>query len=89
MRKSVLACGLVAMTLSGCMAVEGTSSAGLLTTVPEEVLAIAGPNQNLAAIRVNPVDGCFEYQHVGPVETTFLPLRTAKGNPICTKPAAT
>lgn len=88
MKKTVLGCGLAAMMLSGCMDATGANTDGLLATVPEEVIAIAGPNQNLEAVRVNPVDGCFEYRHIGPVETTFLPLRTAKGNPICTKAEA-
>nr|WP_252731263.1 hypothetical protein [Lentibacter algarum] len=60
----------------------------VLKNVPEEVLALAGPGQPLDALRKNPVDGCYEYQHVGPVETTFLPLRTANGNPICTAVAS-
>ena len=40
-----------------------------------------------------PEDGCYWYEHVGPVETTMLPLRTAEGRPICTatedRPATT
>ncbi|WP_439109284.1 hypothetical protein [Lentibacter sp.] len=88
MRHSVWVCGLAALSLSGCMDATGHNAEGLLVTVPEEVLSIAAPNQNLGALRINPVDGCFEYQHIGPVETTFLPLRTKTGNPICTTPPA-
>ena len=54
-----------------------------LATVPDSVLAIVGPNQNLSAVRVMPEDGCYWYLYEGPVETTLLPLRTAQGNPIC------
>lgn len=85
MKKAVLGLGLAVMVLSGCMAVDGGASDGVLAKVPDEVLAIADPKQNLGAVRVNPVDGCFEYRHIGPVETTFLPLRSTEGRPICTQ----
>lgn len=53
--------------------------------VPEAVAAIAGPGQDVASARVMPEDGCYWYRHAGPVETTWLPLRTADGRPICTR----
>jgi len=56
--------------------------------LPEEVVALAAPNQDLASARLLPEDNCYWYSHVGPVETTLLPLRTDRGNPICVKPAA-
>lgn len=56
--------------------------------LPEEVVSIAAPNQDLASARVLPEDGCYWYSHKGPVETTLLPLRTKAGRPICTKPQA-
>jgi hypothetical protein len=88
MKKTVFGLSLAAMALSGCMTVDGGANDGVLAKVPEEVLAIADPKQNLGAVRVNPMDGCFEYRHIGPVETTFLPLRSKEGRPICTqKPA--
>lgn len=62
-------------------------TAGFLTEVPEGVLAIAAPWQNLDAVVLRPEDGCYWYQHRGPVETTLLPLRTREGRPICTRPA--
>lgn len=89
--EKTLAFGLVALSLAACEpfeGMEGAPNSQLIANVPESVLEVAGPNQNLKAIRINPADGCYEYQHIGPVETTFLPLRTAKGNPICTRPAA-
>ena len=84
MLKTVLGLSLVSMALSGCMALEGATADGVLAKVPDEVLAIADPKQNLGAVRINPDDGCFEYRHIGPVETTFLPLRSTQGRPICT-----
>ena len=51
--------------------------------VSETVAALAGPGQDLASARLLPEDGCYWYEHRGPVETTLLPLRTAGGNPIC------
>lgn len=51
--------------------------------VPEQVLALAAPYQNLAEIEFREEDGCWWYWHDGPVERTLLPLRTPAGNPIC------
>ncbi|MEI4234759.1 hypothetical protein [Roseovarius sp. D22-M7] len=51
--------------------------------VPEEVIALAAPYQDVATARLLPRDGCYWYRHEGPVETTLLPLRTADGRPIC------
>ncbi|MBT0957594.1 hypothetical protein IV417_09355 [Alphaproteobacteria bacterium KMM 3653] len=61
-----------------------TSPDGFINPLPEEVIAAAAPYQNLNAVQINPIDGCYEYQHIGPVETTFLPLRTSNGRAICT-----
>ncbi|WP_298806558.1 hypothetical protein [uncultured Lentibacter sp.] len=77
--------GVAFVALSGCLALEGGAADGVLAKVPDEVLAIADKKQNLGAVRINPEDGCFEYRHIGPVETTFLPLRSTEGRPICTK----
>ena len=57
-----------------------------LAQVPEGVVAIAAPNQNLQTVRVQPEDGCYWYQYAGPVETTYLPLRSRDGRPICARP---
>ncbi len=56
-----------------------------LETLPEEVARIAAPYQNLSAVMLLPQDGCYWYQHVGPVETTMLPLRSLRGRAICTE----
>jgi hypothetical protein len=57
-----------------------------LEVVPEPVLAAAAPWQDLSAVTLREDDGCYWYRHVGPVETTFLPLLTREGRPICTRP---
>ncbi len=51
--------------------------------IPENVIAMAGPNQDIATARLKPEDNCFWYEHRGPVETTLVPLRSPQGNPIC------
>jgi hypothetical protein len=56
-----------------------------LEVVPEPVLAAAAPWQDLTAVTLREDDGCYWYRHVGPVETTFLPLLTREGRPICTR----
>lgn len=50
---------------------------------PEAVLAMAAPGQDLRTVRLRPGDSCYWYDHVGPVETTPLPLRTVDGARIC------
>jgi hypothetical protein len=64
---------------------ETASENGFIGELPEDVLAIAAPFQDLNAVMIDPTDGCFVYRHAGPVETTFLPLRTVSGRPICTR----
>lgn len=63
----------------------GGAEPGYVANLPEDVLAIVAPNQNLNAVQLRPEDGCYWYRHDGPVETTMLPLRTTAGNPICTR----
>lgn len=57
---------------------------GTLTRAPEAVVALAAPYQNLDAVTLRS-DGCYWYEHVGPVETTLLPLRSVNGRAICTR----
>lgn len=63
-------------------------STGFLKELPEGVALIAAPYQNLEEVILKPEDGCYWYRHVGPVETTMLPLRTVEGRPICTQLSA-
>jgi len=64
----------------------GEGGPRVLSELPEEVVALAAPYQNLQNVELRPDDGCFWYLHEGPVETTRLPLRTAEGRPICARP---
>lgn len=78
---ALLALAACAEPTTGPVAPDG----GSYTVLPESVISIAAPYQNLNAARLRPEDGCYWYRHEGPVETTMLPLRTANGNPICTR----
>jgi len=76
----------VALSLTAGCAIQPTGpgdSADRRGKVPEAVIAMAAPDQDVATARLVPEDGCYWYKHSGPVETTLLPLRTANGNPIC------
>ncbi|MEM8653536.1 MAG: hypothetical protein AAGF36_02230 [Pseudomonadota bacterium] len=79
-----------AVILAACD--ETTQSGGdggpFINPLPDRIVALADPRQDLTAVKVDPVDGCLVYRYVGPVETTFLPLRSKEGRPICTRPAA-
>jgi hypothetical protein len=77
------------LVLSACVETTGgdPNAPQIVTEIPEPVRAAAAPFQSLAVVERRP-DGCYWYQHVGPVETTFLPLRTVEGRPICVRPAS-
>ncbi|WP_380058790.1 hypothetical protein ACFE33_15435 (plasmid) [Falsihalocynthiibacter sp. SS001] len=90
----VLACMLGAtLALTACaeiqgarpVTVEGQPADYRMSEVPEGLQAIAAPYQDLTEVRINDADGCYVYRYAGPVETTFLPLRTREGRPICTR----
>ncbi|CUK18148.1 hypothetical protein RUE5091_04211 [Ruegeria denitrificans] len=72
-------------TIAGCTAqfTGGKSKAFEPGNVPDTVVALAGPGQDLATARLLPEDNCFWYEHSGPVETTLVPLRATNGAPIC------
>lgn len=87
--KAFLAAPLTLLILAACEPVPssgGPGGAGRVT-VPEAVSSIAASHQDLTTARVREDDGCYWYTHLGPVETTELPLRTSNGNPICVRPA--
>lgn len=69
--------------LVGCATAPVVDDDGAFIELPEPLLAIAAPYQNLNKVRLDQNDNCFWYQHSGPVENTWLPLRTPNGNPIC------
>lgn len=76
------------LALSACTVPYGTDpQTGFIRELPEEIVSIAAPGQDLAAVQLNPDDGCYWYRYEGPVETTMLPLRSREGRPICTQPA--
>ena len=77
------------LALGACSeSLSNSQGSGSLPPLPEQVAALAAPNQDLATARLRPEDNCYWYMHSGPVEDTLLPLRTSGGNPICVKPAA-
>lgn len=82
MRERSAAVIAVLLITAGC-AVQTTGDGGGAENVSEAVAALAAPGQDLASARLLPEDGCYWYEHQGPVETTLLPLRTVNGNPIC------
>lgn len=51
--------------------------------IPENVVAMAAPDQDLSTARLLSEDDCYWYMHAGPVETTLVPLRATGGRPIC------
>ena len=89
----ILAAGCAALTLIGCVEIAniGDGATAVIAPaenfidVPEQVRSAVSPNQDLSAVKIDPVDGCYVYRYVGPVETTFLPLRTVDGRPICAR----
>lgn len=81
---------LAVLVLGACAAERAYTSSNentFIEQLPDPVLAIAAPYQNLQAVKLLPEDGCYWYLHAGPVEATYLPLRTTKGRPICTQKA--
>lgn len=87
MKNRVWMIGCAALMLAACEEFEsagfGPGNAGGVGPAPEPVAALAATNQDLTAVKLDPADGCYVYRYVGPVETTFLPLRTPAGSPIC------
>ncbi|WP_354545257.1 hypothetical protein [Roseovarius sp. MBR-78] len=83
-RKNAVAAGL--LFIAGCAAPTSESPGDLneVGNVPEAVANLAAPNQDLTSARLRPEDGCYWYEHSGPVETTLVPLRAVGGSPICT-----
>lgn len=80
------------MLFLGACAMPVADTADSDTAISAEVMiqlsAMAAPYQDLQSVRLRPEDGCYWYRHVGPVETTMLPLRTVDGRPICTQRVA-
>ncbi|MDB6182581.1 hypothetical protein [Paracoccus fistulariae] len=85
MQKRTAAIALTLLIAAGCTAptTQKAADAESPYPIPNEVVAIAGPNQDLTTARLDPSDDCYWYYHAGPVETTLVPLRAANGNQIC------
>jgi len=91
MKTRIWLAGCAVLAVAACADMQASENApndGVLAQVPDGVLAIAAQNQDLTAVRVDPEDGCYTYRYAGPVETTFLPLRTEDGRPICSRALA-
>jgi len=81
------------LALAGCSSLTQTGADTSnpyihIRNLPEGLPEIVAPFQDLDAVYLDQVDGCYVYRHVGVVETTFLPLRSKDGRPICTRPAS-
>lgn len=88
MNKSVWLLGCTMLLLTACDTFEledSDPSSQFIGELPANVLAVAAPYQDLKAVKIDPASGCYIYRHAGPVETTFLPLRSMEGRPICTE----
>ena len=88
MKKMMVLMACASGLLSACVETNGVGTGAaipFIAEVPEGVLNIAAPGQDLTALRIDPIDGCYTYRHIGPVETTMLPLRANNGRPICTR----
>ena len=74
----------IAISLSCLLALAACETGPFISELPEEVTSIAAPGQDLTRVTLLEEDGCYWVEHTNPVETTLLPLRTARGNHICT-----
>ncbi|MGR3490501.1 MAG: hypothetical protein ACU0DW_00475 [Shimia sp.] len=89
MKRVVLAMiGLAALAACEPTLPETDVSAPRAINLPERVIELAAPGQDLATARVLEQDGCYWYAHRNVVETTLLPLRSREGRPICTRSQA-
>lgn len=78
-----LLCAGALMSASACATVPASTPQAPEVTIPQEVVAMADPRQNLFTARLRAEDNCYWYAHSNPLETTLLPLRTIDGRPIC------
>ena len=81
--KRIAFCTGTILGLSACAS--SVTSDGYLRELPEEVVELAAPNQDLTAVTLLEEDGCYWYRHQNAVEVTLLPLLTKNGRPICTR----
>lgn len=86
--RSLLAVSLLILSACATTVPGEENEPGFFEELPEGLAEIAAPGQNLQAVRIQPEDGCYWYQYVGPVEVTLLPLRTRDGGMICSRPTS-
>jgi hypothetical protein len=76
-----------ALLLSACVSSTPPENASpFMEELPEGLAEVADPSQNLGAVLILPEDNCYWYQHTNAVESTYLPLLTRDGRPICSQP---
>ncbi|MEQ8365066.1 MAG: hypothetical protein RIB61_00010 [Roseicyclus sp.] len=75
------------MAMLGLAACVPATPEGEAIELPEGVLALVAPGQDVNSARIE-ADGCYWYLHRGPVESTYLPLLTRENRMICTRPQA-
>ena len=88
MRNLTWVFGCATALLASCDTYESgnsNSSDRFIAELPEGVHEIAAPYQDLTSVKIDSSDGCYIYRYAGPVETTYLPLRTTEGRPICSR----
>ncbi|WP_298854777.1 hypothetical protein [uncultured Ruegeria sp.] len=79
--KKILAVVAALSIAAGCSA--QFDAANKIGNLPETVVALAAPGQDLTTARLVPQDNCYWYDYSGPVETTLVPLRATSGGQIC------
>lgn len=84
MQKRHAAIMVAIVGLAGCAAPPGgIGDPYQIGNLPDSVVSLAAPGQDLTTARLNPDDNCYWYEYQGPVETTLVPLRAVGGSPIC------
>ncbi|WP_343211955.1 hypothetical protein QEZ52_20910 (plasmid) [Aliisedimentitalea scapharcae] len=85
MQKKLVTLVAALSLMAGCSEqLSGTGGAAPKTgNLPDSVVELAAPGQDLATAHLLPQDNCYWYEHSGPVEVTLLPLRATNGGPIC------
>lgn len=80
----ILPAGLLLLGACAAQVVEPTApTLSPAQQMLESAISLAAPNQDPQTARLRADDNCYWYSHVGPVETTELPLLTSSGSHIC------
>ncbi len=76
---------IAVLTLLGaCVPYTPSTPEGETVSLPPEVLAVLAPGQAIDTARIES-DGCYWVEHRGPVETTYIPLKTRDDRLVCTR----